>query len=526
MPENGAREAGKSRKLMSPKGALSIANSVLGGVLGTFALIFVAQNMGPEVLGVLAFALASVGILSFLSDFGAGSVHVREIRKGADVGKCVGAYAIIRLTLLVIFAVISIVLIELWKRGYVGDNGYGNEVLADSLYVFLIYYVLLGITQIGTHTFDALDQSAKVYVPQLLEVTIRISLMIYISLSTLGGTPEAPALLASAYGIGIVCSALLVSYLVRNLPMAMPDRKILVTYIRSFAPVFLVTMILVFDLYLDKVVVGSFWGFEELGLYFGAQKMAIFVSIFSMSVATMILPSLTAYHYRRDLSASWHVVSQAERYVSLIVVPIAAFYIFYSRDILRELFGELFVPAVDTMNVLVLASALLALVLPLRSVIASVGRPSILFWIGAGGIALELLLMVVFVPESFLGIDMFGLKGFGAAMAILVGSMFYFGAFRIMVWRTSRILPTTGIFKHLLCAAMMLFTLYIVDLLLPRVDLIALVLQAIVGLVSYATAAYLMGELKRSDYRKFREMLNPSETLGYVVHELLGKRSQ
>lgn len=111
MPEEGTEKAEQNHRLMGPRAALSVANSVIGAILGTAALVFIAKNMGPDALGVLGYAMATIGILSFFSDFGVGSVHILHIKSGEDVGKCVGAYAAIRLVLLGIFAVITIALI-------------------------------------------------------------------------------------------------------------------------------------------------------------------------------------------------------------------------------------------------------------------------------------------------------------------------------------------------------------------------------------------------------------------------------
>ncbi|HIJ17641.1 MAG TPA: oligosaccharide flippase family protein, partial [Thermoplasmata archaeon] len=246
MPDEGASGASGASRLMSPKATLSVANNVLGAILGTTALVFIAQNMGPATLGILGYAMAFIGILSFLSDFGMGSVHRTHIKHSVDVGKCVGAYAAIRLVLLGIFSVITLVLIQLWKDGIMGAEMPEDQVvlsqLVDSMYIFLVYYVLLGISQIATHTFDALDSMAKVHVPAILELVVRVSFVIFVATSALASTENGPALLATAYAAGMIASMLVVAMLMRSYAISIPDRLMMMSYIRSLVPVFVISM--------------------------------------------------------------------------------------------------------------------------------------------------------------------------------------------------------------------------------------------------------------------------------------------
>jgi O-antigen/teichoic acid export membrane protein len=525
MPDEGARGARGNQRLMSPKAAIPVVNSVFGAILGTAALVFIAKNMGPTVMGQLGFALASVGILSFLSDFGVGSVHANHIRSGEDPAKCVGAYAVIKLVLLVIFATVTLVLIELWSRGALGGVSPASHAVQNSMRAFLVYYVLLGMNQIATHTFEAQGAVAKVHVPSLLELIVRVSFIIYVANSGLATSSEGPALLSASYAAGMIASTLLVALLVTQVRFAKPDRVILMKYVRSLAPVFVVSATIILDLYLDKLLVGDFWGYHELGLYFGAQKMAVFVGVFSLAVATLILPSVTTYFTRKDVAASWDVVNQAERYVSLVVIPTAAFYLTFGSQILSVFLTDEFASAVRTMDVLVIGSAVVALVLPLRSAIVGVGKHTTLFFIGLGGLAVQFLAMLVLVPDELLGIPMAGLKGLGAALALLISSVYYFFVLRYMAWSAAKIVPNSRSFKHLLSAVFMVGVMYIVKyLVIPEIDWLALVALAVIGSLAYGLAAYVMGELEPSDYRYFRSLLNPQDTVRYVVNELLGKR--
>jgi O-antigen/teichoic acid export membrane protein len=525
MPEKGVEGTGSEQRLMSPKAAVSIMNGVFGAVLSTMALVFIAKRMGPDVMGVLGFSISGIGLLSFLSDFGAGSVHATQINRGEDLGKCVGAYALIKLVSLIIFAGVTLLLIELWANGYIDGAMEHTPTVTNSLLVFLVYFVLLGISQIATHTFEALGSVSRVHLPALLEQVVRVSFIVYVA-TNLRSDPQGPALLASSYAVGMMAATILVALFLTKVKISFPDRQILGKYLRSLAPVFFVSMILIFDLYLDKAVVGYFWGEREVGLYFGVQKMAIFVGVFSLAMATMILPSVTTYFTRRDMAAGWDVVNQAERYVSLVAIPTAAFYLIWGTDILKVFLTDEFASAVNTMNLLVISSTLVALVLPLRSAIAGVGKPGTLFLVGVGGVLLQLVLLLVFVPSDFFGLPAFALKGNGAALALLVTSIYYFFVLRYMVWSTAKVTPNSRSFKHLLGAVVMIGVMYSVKwFFIPTVDWIALMFLAVVGLLSYALTAFVIGELEPADYKYFRALLGPRDAIQYVANELLGRRS-
>ncbi len=526
MPEEGPRTGASSARLMGPRAALSVLNNVIGAVLGTTALVFIAKNMGPNVMGVLGYSMASIGVLSFLSDFGAGSVHRMLIKSGEDIGKCVGAYAAIRLVLLGVFAGITLLLIQLWRMGTLDGASSGEQVVVESFEVFLVYYVLLGVSQIATHTFDATDAVAKVYLPSIVELVVRVSFIIYVASTALGRGEDGAAWLASGYVLGILVAAALSAALLSNVKMSRPDRAILAKYVRSLAPVFVVSMIIILELYLDKVFVGYFWGDYQVGLYFGVQRMAIFVSVFSLAIATMILPSVTTYYSRKDVAASWDVVNQAERYVSLVVIPTAAFYLTWGSEILRVFLTSTFATAVNTMYILVVSSTLVALVLPLRSAIVGVGSSRTLFWVGAGAVLIQVILMLLLVPDELFGLKTAGMKATGAAMALLASSVYSFFTLRYMAWKTAKIVPNARSFRHLVSAVFMIGVMYVVRyLFIPSIDGLALILLAAVGVGAYALTAYMMGELEPSDYRYFRSMVNPQGTYQYVVNELLGRRA-
>jgi len=73
----------------------------------------------------------------------------------------------------------------------------------------------------------------------------------------------------------------------------------------------------------------------------------------------------------------------------------------------------------------------------------------------------------------------------------------------------------------------MIGSMYIVNWVFePSINWLWLIVLAVVGCASYGASAYFLDELEFSDYKYFRELLNPQDTFQYVLNELIGKRSQ
>jgi len=524
MADAGGGEPRPRPPLMDRRSSIATLDSVLGAILGTAALIFMARNLGAVPLGELAFSLSLLGTLSFLADFGIGSVHRRTIREGAPLGRCIGAYAAVKAVLLGVLVLAGLAAVEAWRQGWLGGAVAPGDTIELAMLLFLLYYVLVGLAQIATHTFDALDESAKSHLPNIIETAVRVGAIILVATGVLAASPKLVAYLAAAYPLGLLVALLLIFGLFRRYPLLRPDGAILRLYIYRLFPVFVVTALVVLSLYFDKVLLGFFSGAEETGLYFGVQRLTIFVGTFALSVGILILPSLAAYASAEDQLASLELVSQAERYVSLIAVPVAAFYFVFGTDIVRIFLSDDFLPAVGTMHMLVAAAVLTAYLYPLRSAVAAHDRPRLLYVVGGGGLLVQLVASFLLIPEDLWGVPAAGLGAFGAALAVLLAAIYMLVALFWSVVGVFQAVPTTRVAFHLVAACGMAGGLYVIDLVFwETLRWYTLLLLALLGALLYAAISYGLGELERRDYRYFKALLNPRETWDYVSRELLGK---
>ena len=512
---------GKTRSRTS----FQILSGILGALLSTTSLMYIATYLGPGVLGTYGYVIALMGLVTFASDIGLSAAHRNILKKGEDIGKANASFILIKGVFLGIMAVLGITLIELWKTGLINGEMEMSGGTVTAMRVILLYYIVSGLSSIPTTTFIARNEMAKSQVPGLIEHLIRVSLIIYIATSALGASPDVVSLLAYVTLGASVIALAMYSILFLDCPLKRPDRKSLTNYLNLSSPVLVVSIIGSLNLFLDKVLVGYFWGPYETGLYFGVQRMSVFVMTFSFSIGLMIIPPITAYFKSpKDTDTEIRrIVNFAERYTSLVVLPIVVFYVVFGRDIIHVFLSDAFLPAYRIMVMLVLSGLVIAYTQPFRAFVAGTNL-KLVNRITAASLFLSVILYFALIPISFGGVIMRGWGGFGAAVATLVASLVPLVAFRGIAWKENHIVPDRRIAIHIAAALIMAGSLIAMKILLFHILTAGiLILMSIAGGIIYIVILYKAGELSRRDMRSFKELLNPELALNYVAEELLGK---
>ncbi len=513
--------SGKTRSRTS----FQILSSILGALLSTTSLMYIATYLGPSILGTYGYALAIMGLVTFASDIGLSAAHRNILKRSKDTGKANASFLLIKAVFLGVMAVLGITLIEVWKTGLINGEMEMSGGTITAMYVILLYYIVSGLSSIPTTTFIARNEMAKSQVAGLVEHLIRVSLIIYIATSAFGTSPNVVSLLAYVTLGASVIALAMYSILFLSCPLKRPDRESLKAYMNLSSPLLVVSVIGSLNLFLDKVLVGYFWGPYETGLYFGVQRMSVFVITFSFSIGLMIIPPITAY-FRSPKDTDTEIrriVNFAERYTSLIVLPIVVFYVVFGRDIIHVFLSDAFLPAYRIMVILVLSGLIVAYTQPFRAFVAGTNL-KLVNRITAASLFLSVMLYFALIPISFGGITMRGWGGFGAAVATLAASLVPLVAFRGIAWKENHIVPEKRIAIHIAAALIMAGSLVTMKILLFHILTAGiLILMSIAGGIIYAAILYKAGELSRADMRSFKELLNPELALNYVAEELLGK---
>jgi len=503
--------------ILARKSLLILLNNVIGGVLGFITLSIIARHLGADNLGVLGFGLSFLGMFTFISNLGFDSAHNKRVSEGLDLGQCLGAYAYIKVILTVIMAGISLMVIMIYSRFY---NGFSSQKEEQVVLIFLAYYVLWSLSLIPITTFNSQRKQAKAQLPSIFEFIVRAPLIIVLVLAGFG-----IVYVALSYVAGAVVLLILGVVFLRGYPVKRPGKDILRRYVSFAIPMSLISVVTTLYLYIDKVMIGIFWNAEEVGFYYGAQRIIMFIITSAAAVAILLFPTISSLHAKGEIKGIKNLIIRSERYLSMLVFPVVALTIALRDSIVELILGDDFG---ESGMILVFLSiyALLAILNKLYSqVLMGTGRTGLAVRISAFIFLCNFFLNLLLIPSEIRGLTMIGLGGVGAAVATVLADSGRFVLLRKearhLIGKTFR--PIT-IGKHLIASCIAAGIIFWISTLVSSdLEFILLIPELIAGLVLYLVLLVVLREFTKNDLHFFLELLHPGKMTGYVISEIREK---
>jgi len=540
--------------MLSRKSALIVAVNILSAFIGWIGLVVIARLWGgfaPTAIGVIGFGMAFVGMFNVIADLGFSAAHVKRISEGKDLGECIGTYAAIKILLTVIMAALVIGGIAIWK--YVLHNEFFDATRETIIYVFLLYYIFSNLASIALQTFVGRKEIAKREVSRAFEPFVRVPLMILVAFAGVTGIAKiAPELgidvicpvtwpaflspiqtfiaahavvaLATCYAIGFGAVFLVATWLLRRYPIKRYNKELAKSYFIFALPVMLLAITSAISLNVDKVMLGYFWSFKEVGYYFSVQRIITLLLAVPVAVGTLLFPTISEYHARNNVAGIKEVTHLAERYISMVAIPLITFVIIFPEPIINIVLSRAFFPAASTLAMLTIYVFVFSLTGPYSSLITGINRPDIAAKIGVGMCIVNIVLNYLFIPEWGL-LSPLGINGsVGAATATVLSQLVGFVGLRVAARRLTGIkLMQTNTPRHIVAGVVMGIVLYYLNSLVPLVRWYHLIGFALVGIAVYVGVLVIIREFKKRDMKFFLDLAQPAGMLEYIKSELKGK---
>ncbi len=479
--------------------------------------LFIARFMGVEAVGTLGFALGFVGIF-LQTEFGFGPAHNKMISEGRDVGECIGAYAYIKAILMTLMITIILLGIFVWES--VLGHGYEDPMVTDIIYVILLYYILFSLSKLPIQTFGGLRKSVKQQVPELIGTIARAPLVIYASMAALGVI----ALAWSYVVTGLLMCFIGFFYLFRlNVKIKKPSKSLLKSYVAFTAPITVYAVFSAVSLNIDKVVVQFFWNATETGYFYGMQRVIISMTIISASLIPIFFPSISHFHAKKNTRRVKYLLLKAERYLSLILVPMAMVIIVLAAPIIHILVGDEFLPAAMVLCILSLYALFLSLNMPHIHTLYGCGSSRNGAKVGISIALSNTILLFLLVPREFLGIQLMGLGAEGAAIASLFSVLLGFILSRHYTRKLLKLRFNARMVKHWVAGMAVGLLLLELNKYIPAERWYELGIVGLLGLLCYLGILAVWKEFSKKDLVFFLDLLNLRKLKSYVVGELKEK---
>ena len=507
----------------SRKIALLFAVENINAIIGWVALLFVARKMGASALGEFSYALSLVGGFTFLAFFGFRMAHVKRVSEGLDLGKCIGTFLSIRLFLISVMLIVFAFFYWVWTGPEIAYGvPFGKEFYdiqtPGLLLTIVLYYIVFLALGVMTATFSGLEQSARVAVPNIIGTSLRSFLFIATALMGWG-----VIWLARSYLVGIIVISLLSLWYFRDYPISKPDKATFNSYKSYAMPVAAASIFVIFRQHFDKIFIGIFWTETQVGLYFAVQRIAIFIGILALAVEEMLLPAISKLHASRKNQELHHLVHDAERYIAMVIMPVVAMTIVWSREIIEVFISREFLPASTILQLLALAALVRVTNRPWSIALRGSNRPDLTSIVSIFTGLLSIILMIALVPRSIphLGLnDLPGMGGEGAAIAILVSDIFLGISLRILCYLHLNLLPRPIFLLQLSVAILVGLLMWQIQSNIPVDRWYELFLFSAFGGFLFLFVLAVLGGFTSKDFRFYWNALNPKEMTTYIGEEL------
>ena len=496
---------------LAKKSLFALSYNLVGGLVGYITMFFALRLVGQEAWGIYGSALGIAGLLSILATLGLDATHVKMMTKLKDKAQCMGAYLLLKT--LFGFLYLTVSFLAFLFLGEVLGFKFESPYLAQAVYITIFGFLVSSLANIFKTTYQVKLKARRTLLPMFFQLLVQDILIIIISIlySFTSSISQAyvGVLFAYAYLLGnLVRLIVYVLWTFKDkISYRFPSKSILKEYLHFTVPLALLGAVGIVQAYTDRAMLQFFWNSVEVGGYFSVQKIALSLTYIGGSLILFLYPTQSQYFEEKKKREFFHITRKFERYISLVLTPFVFFTFAMAPEILNLLKRSLISYALP-LDILMIYAYLNVINRPYSSQITSANRPSETLRVGIVQAGANVVLNAIFIPNSILGIPLFGLKSTGAALGTLLSFLIGFAYFRLRVRRILGTRYERRIFLHLWAGTDAFLLLYLIKLLVgPLYPWYYIVGVFIIFLAAYAAFLSLIGEFGVKEVSLIKEIL-------------------
>jgi len=491
------------------------------GWIGLFVLAKLWGGFAPEALGTIGFAMAFVALFTFIGDLGFSAAHIKRISEGKDLGECVGTYFTVKFLLVGLMSLILIISVLLVEH---------DPLINTVIWIFIAYYIFTSLLQIPISTFEATKKIVKRQITLITENLVKVPLFITVVVIGSGlvaysvDNDNLIILLSSSYVLGIMSTFMVGLWLFRKYPIKKPKWSLFKSYFSFALPVMMLSLVSAFSVNTDKIMIGYFWDTIEVGYYFTMKQITHIFLILSGSIGIVLFPTLSNYHSNSNYEKIRNTTHLAERYISMVLIPIVIIVVIFSKTIINVMLNNSFIPASSVLIALMILCFISSISVPYTCLITGINKPSIAAKIGALICFTNIGLNFLLIPKDGL-LSYVGINGaLAAAIATILANTIGFFGLRFYAKKLTDIhIFNKHIFLQLFAGFIMFCFLFVFNWKLYIMSWYGLFLFSFFGLIIYLSILFIIKEFRKEDFNFFLDLFHPKEMIKYVSGEIKNK---
>jgi len=505
--------------VIARKSALVMATNFSAGLLNYFTLFLIARYYAlPKfALGIISFAYGFVALFNIIPNMGLPQAHIKRISEGKDIAKCNGTFFSLRLILTLSMILFVTASLMIWK--YVLHRGFETSMQENAIYVMLAYFILLALSKNFTLTYRGKMEIALAQFPFFVEAVARMlstSFFVFMGYDVIW--------LVYTYVIGGF-AFFISSIIFFREPVGKPSREYISSYIKFAIPLSIVSVSFIIMTNIDKVLIQLFWGYDQGADYFSVVRFSRYINNVTVAFGMLLLPAMSAMHAGNKSKEMAETTVKAERYMSMIIMPIVFFMIFFAKPIIYIFLSRQFYTAIPIMQILPFFALLDALERPYQTRLLGMDLPTFarnrMLLMVVINIALNLLL----IPRDIksVGIQLAGLAGTGAAIATVVAYLAGLLYTRIVIYKMDGTGFNVSVAKHLVAALAMGFVTTYLNNFYTLQRWYELAAFSFLAFLVYLAFLILLREFRKEDWNLFMDTINPLKMISYIKDEMRRK---
>lgn len=461
---------------------IQILGRALAIVIGLISIGILTRTLGTESFGEYTTAMTFLQMFGVVVDFGLTLTLVVMIaEKGADEAKIVGNFFTLRMfSGILLFSLAPIAVLAFpW-----------SETIKLGVAVGALGYILMAGATMLVGIFQKHQSMWRAALAELINRIVLLGMIVALASLNLG---VVAMISASIVANGIWLLAIL--YFARTFVKIRP-RMDLAVWKTALSRSWPIALSIIFNLlYLkgDILFLAYFREQSEVGLYGVAYKVIDVLTALPVMFMGLLLPALVADWTSGNAAAFRLHLSKSFDLFMIAVIPVIVGAQIVAEPLVRFIAGEDFAEAGLVLQLLILAVLGVFLGSLWGHAVVALNKQKEMIWAYAGVAVVSVIGYLLYIPA-------YGM--WGAVWVTLVSEALIAGLTFLMVYKTSKALPSATVTVKALASALIMY------LALRIVPTENAVIQIVLGAVIYSSALLAMGGVSRADLL----LLLPSRT--------------